>query len=71
MRRRERKEGKEDADAARAYGTDAYWVDRYSTPGATEDSTNEWLLGWNVLAPLVRIPPRASVIEYAQHKVAI
>ena len=37
----------------RSYGRDAYWIDRYARGDGGEDRTDEWLLGWCHLQPLL------------------
>ena len=48
----------DDVPMKRAYGTDAYWIDRYATGKVADDETSEWLLGAAQLAPLR--DPRAA-----------
>jgi SAM-dependent methyltransferase len=40
---------------ARQYGSDQYWIERYerSRRGENGDETDEWLLGWDQLQPLL------------------
>ena len=47
----------------RAYGSDRYWAERYIKP--TEDATDEWLLGWAQLQPLLSssIAANAAVLD--------
>ena len=50
----------------RAYGTDAYWIERYSAsaPADADDVTDEWLMGAAQLAPLLgSLPANAAVID--------
>ena len=43
-----------DASDAPPYGTDDYWEKRYAGRGEQGDCTDEWLLTWDVLEPLLR-----------------
>lgn len=49
----------------RAYGEDAYWIDRYERTASDEDDvTDEWLLGWAHLQPLLQkyLPTRGAMV---------
>ena len=49
---------------SRRYGDDAYWIERFSEkPRADEDITDEWLLSWVQLQPLLDLPPNATVLD--------
>jgi SAM-dependent methyltransferase len=41
------------SESTPAYGTDEYWQTRYCADGHDEDQTNEWLLSWEQLSPLI------------------
>lgn len=46
----------------RLYGTDRYWIDRYER-GSRDDETDEWLLGWQELSPLVSVGRGDGVVD--------
>ena len=52
-RRGQRGGGGGSGGGQRQYGSDAYWIDRHADPAADDDRTDEWLLSWPQLSPLL------------------
>ena len=62
--------GKMAASGSRAYGTDEYWIERYAKKSNTaceeaedDEETDEWLLSFAHLKPLLKLPSRAVVLD--------
>ena len=48
---------------SRAYGDDNYWINRFEKSSSNDEETDEWLLSWSQLSPLLDLPPNATVID--------
>ena len=54
------------SSAPRCYGEDAYWIQRHDRARASaEDETDDWLLSWAVLQPLLEryVARSAAVLD--------
>lgn len=49
--------------ARRHYGSDSYWEERYSGSRTEANCTDEWLLSWAQLDPLLAVPKDAQVLD--------
>ena len=48
---------------SRAYGDDNYWINRFEKSSSNDEETDEWLLSWSQLSPLLDLPANATVID--------
>ena len=38
---------------SRAYGDDNYWINRFEKSSSNDEETDEWLLSWSQLSPVL------------------